>query len=411
MLSVNPALSGSTASSANDDSTIAAFVSQNTIGILATVPSSPTAVVATSGNAQLAVTWVAPANTGGSPITDYVVQYWKAGATNWATFVHPVSTATSCTVTGLTNDTSYVFKVFAKNAAGNSLGSANSAPTTPSSLAAALTPTFGAMTSTATGFTVQIANYSASYTWAGTATAFGTVAISGSGLVTVTRVASATSSTATITTRRTGYVGGSAPVTATSLAAALTPTFGAPVKTANGFTVQIANYNATYAWAGTATASGTVAISGSGLVTVTGVAAATSSTATITTTKVNTVGGSAPVTATSLAAALTPTFGATTLTATGFTVQISNYNALYTWVGTATASGTVVVSGTGLVTVTGVAPGTSSTAMITTARTGYVGGSAQVTATSLAAALTPTFGATTSTTTGFTVQISNYDSS
>ena len=110
MLSVNPVLSGSSASSANDNSTIAAFVSQNTIGILATVPSAPTSVVAVSGNAQLAVTWLAPTNTGGSPITDYVVQYWKAGATGWATFVHPVSTATSCTVTGLTNNTSYVFK-------------------------------------------------------------------------------------------------------------------------------------------------------------------------------------------------------------------------------------------------------------------------------------------------------------
>ena len=76
MLSVNPAPSGSIASSANDDSNIAAFVSQNTIGILATVPGAPTSVVATSGNAQLAVTWTAPASTGDSAITDYLVKYW-----------------------------------------------------------------------------------------------------------------------------------------------------------------------------------------------------------------------------------------------------------------------------------------------------------------------------------------------
>ena len=67
MLSVNPASSGSSASSATDTSNIAAFVSQNTIGILSTVPGKPTSVVATSGNAQLAVTWVAPASTGRSP--------------------------------------------------------------------------------------------------------------------------------------------------------------------------------------------------------------------------------------------------------------------------------------------------------------------------------------------------------
>ena len=339
MLSVNPALSGSTASSANDNSTIAAFVSQNTIGILAVVPGIPTAVVAVRGNAQLAVTWVAPASNGGSPIIDYLVKYSSNNGSTWTNFVHPVSTAPSCTVTGLTNGTSYVIKVIAINAIGISLPSANSAPVT--SLAAALTPTFGTPVKTANGFTVQITNYNASYRWAGTATASGTVAINGTGLVTVTGVAAATSSTATITTTKSNTVGGSAPVTATSLAAALTPTFGTPVAKANGFTVQIANYSASYTWAGKATASGTVVVSGTGLVTVTGVAAATSSTATITTTKSNTVGGSAPVTATSLAAALTPTFGTPVAKANGFTVQIANYSASYAWAGTATASGLV----------------------------------------------------------------------
>ena len=80
---------------------------------------------------------------------------------------------------------------------------------------------------------------------------------------------------------------------------------------------------------------------------------------------------------------LTPTFGDTTPTADGFTVQISNYDSGYTWAGAATAldSGrigrvtrsdnglSVVVTGlgsTGLATIRGVAPGTSSTATITT---------------------------------------------
>lgn len=80
----------------------------------------------------------------------------------------------------------------------------------------------------------------------------------------------------------------------------LVPTFGTPTKTADGFTVQITNYDAAYAFAGTATASGSVAISGSGLVTVTGVAGNTSSTATITTTRTGYKGGSATTTETSL---------------------------------------------------------------------------------------------------------------
>ena len=284
------------------------------------------------------------------------------------------------------------------------------APVTATSLGAARNPAFGGTTRTATGFTVQITNYSAAYTWAGTATASGTVAISGTGLVTVTGVAAATSVTATITTTRAGYVGGTADVTQTSRSAALTPTFGSTTATTSGFTVQISNYDAAYTWAGTATASGRVSISNTGLVTVTNVAPVTSVTATITPTRDGYVGGTAPVTATSLGTARNPVFGTKTPTTTGFTVQISNYDAAYTWAGTATASGSVAISGTGLVTVTNVAVGTSSTATITTTRAGYVGGTAPVTATSLTgAALDPTFVNTTSTATGFTVQIDNYD--
>ncbi len=105
MLSVNPASSGSSASSANDNSNIAAFVSQNSIGILAVVPSAPRSVVAVRGNASLAVTWVAPANTGGSVITDYLVKYSSNGGAAWTNFIHPVSIVPSLTVTGLPNGT------------------------------------------------------------------------------------------------------------------------------------------------------------------------------------------------------------------------------------------------------------------------------------------------------------------
>ena len=126
MLSVNPASSGSSANSANDISNIAAFV--NTIGIL---PSAPRSVVAASGNAQLAVTWIAPVITGSSAITDYLVKYSSNNGSTWTNFVHPVSTATACTVTGLINGTPYVIKVIARNAVGISRPSTNSAPVTP----------------------------------------------------------------------------------------------------------------------------------------------------------------------------------------------------------------------------------------------------------------------------------------
>ena len=97
----------------------------------ATVPGKLTSVVAVRGNASLAVTWAAPASTGGSPITNYLVKYSSNNGVTWTTFVRPASTATSCTVTGLTNGTPYVFKVIARNAVGSSLPSAHSTPVTP----------------------------------------------------------------------------------------------------------------------------------------------------------------------------------------------------------------------------------------------------------------------------------------
>ncbi|MCX7392107.1 MAG: fibronectin type III domain-containing protein, partial [Planctomycetia bacterium] len=122
-------------------------VAQNSVGLSlpsansapatpATVPSIPTAVVAVRGNASLAVSWATPAATGGSPITDYLVKYSSSTGTvkTWTTFVRPASTATACTVTGLTNGLPYVFKVIARNAAGISLPSANSALATPATV-------------------------------------------------------------------------------------------------------------------------------------------------------------------------------------------------------------------------------------------------------------------------------------
>ena len=83
----------------------------------ATVPGAPTGVTATAGNAQATVTWKPPASNGGSPVTGYTVTA-SDGATATA-----AATATSATVTGLTNGTSYTFTVTATNAAGVSAAS------------------------------------------------------------------------------------------------------------------------------------------------------------------------------------------------------------------------------------------------------------------------------------------------
>jgi hypothetical protein len=95
---------------------------------LLTEPDAPTAVMATAGSAQATVTWTAPTNTGGSAITGYTVTGDPGGSCSVA------GTVTECTITGLTNETEYTFKVIATNAQGNSLFSAASNPVVPSEL-------------------------------------------------------------------------------------------------------------------------------------------------------------------------------------------------------------------------------------------------------------------------------------
>jgi large repetitive protein len=94
-------------------------------------PGAPTNLSGTSGSTSVALTWIAPANDGGSPITDYVISFSSNGGTTWRAFVDGVSTSTSTTVTGLTNGTSYIFRVAALTSAGSGANSASSISITP----------------------------------------------------------------------------------------------------------------------------------------------------------------------------------------------------------------------------------------------------------------------------------------
>lgn len=81
-------------------------------------PAAPDAPAATPGNAQVALTWGAPAN-GGSPITGYTVAYKLSSDSTWATTSPSPATQTSLTIGSLTNGSSYDFKVLATNVAGD----------------------------------------------------------------------------------------------------------------------------------------------------------------------------------------------------------------------------------------------------------------------------------------------------
>ena len=90
-----------------------------------TDPGAPTAVTAVPGDATVALSWTAPANTGGASILSYTGTASPGGATCTTTG------ATTCLVTGLKNGTSYTFTVTATNIAGTSAASAASAKVTP----------------------------------------------------------------------------------------------------------------------------------------------------------------------------------------------------------------------------------------------------------------------------------------
>jgi uncharacterized protein (TIGR02145 family) len=103
----------------------------------ASVPGAPTIGTATKGNAQAIVTFTAPSNTGGLPITGYTVTSTPGNITG-------TGPASPITVTGLTNGTAYTFTVVATNANGPSIPSAASNSVIPSTVPGA--PTIGAAT-------------------------------------------------------------------------------------------------------------------------------------------------------------------------------------------------------------------------------------------------------------------------
>jgi len=82
-------------------------------------PPAPTSLTSPSqSSGSVYLTWAAPANNGGSAITDYAVQYSSDSGTTWTTFADGTSTALNATVTGLTNGTAYQFRVAGVNSAG-----------------------------------------------------------------------------------------------------------------------------------------------------------------------------------------------------------------------------------------------------------------------------------------------------
>lgn len=96
-----------------------------------TISTIPNNLSGTGGNTFVNLSWSLPTNTGGDQIIDYIVEYKKSSTITWLTFTDGVGIAESATVTGLTNDLQYDFRVSAVNSYGTSpTTSATATPTT-----------------------------------------------------------------------------------------------------------------------------------------------------------------------------------------------------------------------------------------------------------------------------------------
>jgi SpoIID/LytB domain protein len=94
--------------------------------VVVSKPTVPRSLTATAGDGKVTLRWAAPASDGGGGITSYTITASPA-----IPVVTVSGSARSAVITGLTNDTTYVFSVVAHNSAGAS-PAATTPPTTPS---------------------------------------------------------------------------------------------------------------------------------------------------------------------------------------------------------------------------------------------------------------------------------------
>ena len=93
-----------------------------------TTPAAPTGLTATPQNSSTQLTWSAPGDDGGAPITGYTLYRSATAGDPGIAVAHP--STTSFTDTGLANGTTYYYTVTATNAAGEGPG-ATQTPATP----------------------------------------------------------------------------------------------------------------------------------------------------------------------------------------------------------------------------------------------------------------------------------------
>ncbi len=111
----------------------------NTTTLPATVPAAPTELTAAAdGQTIINLSWKAPTNRGGVPLTGYQIEVSPNGTDTW-TNITPAHTGTGRTYshTGLTAGTTRYYRVYARNSKGTSAAASNVASATTTAAATA----------------------------------------------------------------------------------------------------------------------------------------------------------------------------------------------------------------------------------------------------------------------------------
>lgn len=259
-------------------------------------------------------------------------------------------------------------------------------------LQAALTPDFGSWRQSRAGaFAVQIMNFDASFTYSATSTAGRTEFLSG-GFVFVEGLPADTTATVTVVATKSGYASGSASATGKSLKEANRPSFGALTRRADGFDVQINNFDANFYYQitpsrGTATVNMT-----SGLVSVRGLSAGQLAYVDAFTMRNGYASGLSTTSASALGspglqAALSAPVNVQGVPGS-FAIQVTNHDPAYTYA-VSSSSGSASMSGN-TINVTGASTG-SATLTVVTLRSGFEPATSTLTHTVPGVPATPQF--------------------